>query len=70
MREALNPAWKDDLPYVVAIVELAEGPHLMSNVVGLPVEDVHVGLPLQVCFEPIDQDFVLPKFRPQVPGGE
>ncbi len=64
VREAMDPAWKDDLPYVVAIIALEEGPHMLSNVVGIPVEQVHVGMPVAVCFARASGDIVLPKFQP------
>jgi len=64
VREALNPAFKDEVPYVVAIIELAEGPHMLSNVVGVPVERVRIGMPVRVSFERLSDDVVVPKFRP------
>jgi uncharacterized protein len=63
-----HQAWTRELtqPYVVAIVELDEQPglRLLSNVVGLPPEQVHVGLPVQVCFEQ-HEDVWLPLFEPR-----
>jgi len=53
-----------DVPYVVAIIELAEGPHLVSNVVGVPVERVEVGMPVRVFFEKVTETISLAKFRP------
>ena len=52
-------------PYAVAIVELEEqeGLRLMTNVVGCPLEDVHVGMPVRVTFEHHD-DVWLPLFEP------
>jgi uncharacterized OB-fold protein len=52
-------------PYAVAIVELEEqeGLRLMTNVVGCPAEDVHVGMPVRVTFEHHD-DVWLPLFEP------
>ncbi|MCW2903683.1 MAG: hypothetical protein JWO67_5948 [Streptosporangiaceae bacterium] len=52
-------------PYTVAMVELAEEPdvRVVSNVVDLPVEDVRVGLEVEVFFEEW-QDVWLPLFRP------
>jgi uncharacterized OB-fold protein len=40
-------------PYVIAIVELAEqdGLRLTTNIVGCPVAEVHIGMPVQVVFE-------------------
>jgi uncharacterized OB-fold protein len=54
-----------DPPYAVAIVELEEqeGLRLMTNVVGCPPEDVHVGMPVRVTFEHHD-DVWLPLFEP------
>jgi len=41
-RVAYHPAFKDDIPYVVAIILLAEGPRMESNIIGCNVEDVRV----------------------------
>jgi uncharacterized OB-fold protein len=61
--------WAPDLPvpYVVAIVELAEQPglRLLSNIVGGAPEDVHVGMPVRVTFEQIE-DVWLPLFERDV----
>jgi uncharacterized OB-fold protein len=66
VRQAFDEAWKEDLPYVVAIIELAEGPHMLSNVVGIPVDDVSVGMPVEVFFERASAEILLPRFRPSV----
>ncbi len=50
-------------PYVVALVELEEGPRLVSNVVGCMPEDVRIDMPLRVRFE-ASGEFVLPRFEP------
>jgi uncharacterized protein len=52
------------VPYVVAVVELAEGPHILSNVVGPSVERVNIGIPVQVFFERVSDEISLPKFTP------
>jgi uncharacterized protein len=55
-----HPAWRDKLPYTVALVELEEGPMLISNLVaGEPA----LGMPLQVIFEQAG-DFAIPRFAP------
>jgi uncharacterized protein len=43
--------WKASVPYVIAYVELAEGPRVLTNVVGCEVDDVHVGLAVSAVFE-------------------
>jgi uncharacterized OB-fold protein len=53
-------------PYVIALVELAEGPRMLSNLVDVePVpEALPLDLALAVCFERIDDEITLPLFRP------
>ena len=54
----------DDGPYVVALVDLAEGVRMMSNVVGCAVESVEVGMAVHVDWEPLSDGRHLPVFRP------
>jgi uncharacterized OB-fold protein len=61
---AYLPAFEDDLPYVVANVELAEGPHLLTNVVGCSPDQVAIGMPVEVLWEDVTEEFSLPKFKP------
>ena len=49
-------------PYVVALVELAEGPRLMTNIVGCAPEEVCIGMPVTVTFESWSDDVSLPVF--------
>ena len=63
-RRVYHPAFEADLPYTVALVELDEGPRLISNVVGCPPEDVTCDMPVEVVFEDVTPEVTLPKFRP------
>jgi uncharacterized OB-fold protein len=63
-RVAYHPAFQDAIPYVVAIIRLAEGPRMESNIVGCKVEDVRVEMPVTVSFEDVTEQVTLPKFRP------
>ena len=57
------PAW--DPPYNVAIVELAEGPRLHTNIVGCKNEEIYIDMPVELVFEKVEeQDWYLPKFKP------
>ena len=51
-------------PYVVALIDLAEGTRLVSNIVGVAAEDVMIAMPVRVRFEHFDGDVVLPLFEP------
>ena len=61
---AFHPAFKDDLPYVAAVVELEEGPHLLTNIIGCKPETVRCDMPVEVSWEDITDEFSLPKFKP------
>jgi uncharacterized protein len=63
-RVPYHPAFKDDIPYVVAIIQLAEGPRMESNIIGCQVEDVRVEMPVTVSFDDVTDQIALPKFRP------
>jgi len=48
---APGPAFAARAPYVIALVDLAEGPRLMLNVINCPPEDVTIGMPVRITFE-------------------
>jgi uncharacterized protein len=59
------PGFTDDAPYAIAVVQLAEGPRMMANIVGLPAtpEALELDMPLRVGFEQRG-DVSLPVFGP------
>ncbi|MDH3641504.1 MAG: Zn-ribbon domain-containing OB-fold protein [Gammaproteobacteria bacterium] len=63
IRRAVTEAYADDVPYVVALIELAEGPTMMSNVVGCDVEKVHIGMSVSVRFERRTEEIAVPIFN-------
>ena len=65
VREAAHAAIEDRLPLVVALVRLAEGPLVITNIVGCEPEEVFVEMPLQLEFEPLTSEIALPQFRPR-----
>lgn len=54
----------DLLPLVVAMITLEEGPVMMSNVVGCPVDEVHIGMPVTISYEDVNEQVTLPVFVP------
>jgi hypothetical protein len=60
------PNFKDYAPYVIAVVELEEGPRMMTNVVGVEPtpENLPVDLAVEVTWEQQDDVITLPLFRP------
>ena len=59
---APNAFMKARLPYVVAMVELDEGPRLMANVLGAQSADMAIGKRVQVVFEKASDEVTLPQF--------
>ena len=60
----VTQAFAGNVPYVVAMVTLDEGPQMMTNIVGCEPEKVHIGMPVQVTFEDWTEDISVPKFKP------
>ena len=63
MHQVYHPAFATEVPYAVVVVQLAEGPKLISNLVDCPVEEIHIGMPVEVVFERVSPAVTLPKFR-------
>ena len=61
-----HPGWAVAAPYTVAVIDLAEGPTMLTALVGVEPADVRVGLPVRVSFERVGE-FVLPFFTPEPP---
>jgi len=56
------------LPIVVALVELTEGPRVMAELTGADPEKVSIGMPVRTSFIRVDADLVLPGWRPDDRG--
>lgn len=63
-RRAFHPGFAEEIPYVYALIELDEGPMFGSNIVGIDPQDVTIGMPVEVVYEDITDEYTLPKFRP------
>ena len=62
VRRHPNPAFNARVPYVVALIDLAEGPRMMSAVRNAP-EEVKIGAAVEAIFEEITPEVSLPCFR-------
>jgi uncharacterized OB-fold protein len=58
------PAYKEAGVYVLAYVELDEGPRMMTNIVDCDPDSVKIGQRVQVVFHDTGQGTALPRFRP------
>ncbi|MBC7074906.1 MAG: Zn-ribbon domain-containing OB-fold protein [Syntrophomonadaceae bacterium] len=57
------PFW-DDMPYVVAMIDLPEGPRMISNIVECDIEKLRNGMELEVVFDDVSDEISLPKWKP------
>ena len=57
------PFW-DDMPYVVAMIELEEGVRMISNIVECNPDELKNGMALEVVFDDVSDEFTLPKWKP------
>ncbi len=60
---AFHPFWKDRAPYVIATIELKEGVRMVSDMLDLPIDEVSIGLEVEVFFEEVSSEITLPCFR-------
>ena len=64
--DARQPAFAEIQPYTVAVVELEEQPELfmLSNIPGVPTDDIKSGMPVEVTFEEVVPGRFIPQFQP------
>ena len=59
-----HPGFADEVPYAVAVIELDEGPRMVSNVIGIAPDKLACDLRVEVVYQPITDTITLPKFKP------
>jgi uncharacterized OB-fold protein len=64
IRQNKSPEFMNDTPYNVAIVQLEEGPRMLSNIVDVDPLELRVDLPVTVVFDQVSESISLPRFRP------
>lgn len=68
VHHSVHPVSAGATPYVIALVELEEGPRLLTNLRGCAPEAVRIKMPVEVVFEDVDPAIALPQFAPR--GGD
>jgi len=59
----MHPAFKDEVPYAVCLIEMEEGPRIVSRIVDVVPQDLEDEMPVEVFFEAVTPEVTLPKFR-------
>lgn len=68
--KAYHPAFEERLPYVTAVIELAEGPRMVTNLIGVEISRIECEMEVEIVWEDITAEFSLPKFQPITTGIE
>jgi hypothetical protein len=68
VREMRARGWEKMVPYVLAVVELEEGPRMLTNLIDVAPEAVAIGMPVVATFAELDGTTKLPLFRPSGAG--
>jgi len=63
--DRVHEAFVDDVPYVVAEVELDRDIRYLTNMVGCDTDDLYRGMPVSVVYDEVAPDLTLPKFKPR-----
>ncbi|MCU1594967.1 MAG: hypothetical protein JWO12_2359 [Frankiales bacterium] len=58
------PPFNERLPYIAAVVDLEEGPRMMTGLVETEGVDLQLGMALEAVFLPLDDTLAAPFFRP------
>lgn len=63
IRQNWAEPFRDLVPYVVAIVELEEGPRMMANITDCPPEEVRIGMPVEAYTITVEDGLGIPFWR-------
>ena len=61
------PGFEAEVPYNYAIVELEEGPRIVTNIVGVPDDEIRVDMPVVAVFDDVADDATVVRFT-RAPG--
>ena len=61
-----SPGFAEEVPYVLALVELEEGVRMFTNIIECDPQDVKIGMPVEVTFVQANDQITLPYFKPAV----
>jgi len=70
MHQKLHPQFAEETPYHFAIVELEEGPRMVSDVVGCAERELLVDMPLVAVFDDVADDATIVRFTPPEPAAK
>lgn len=64
VHRTFHPAFEKELPYILVIAELEEGPRFLANMREAKPEDIKLDMPVEIIFEKLTDNIMLPQFKP------
>jgi uncharacterized OB-fold protein len=64
VHQAQHPAFQEETPYCFAIVQLDEGPRMVTNIVDIAPDEVQCDMPVVATYDDVSEDWTLVKFKP------
>ena len=64
VHQPANPAFRDDAPHVYAVIQLDEGPRMISNMVDCDFDALQVDMPVVAVYDDVTPEWTLVKFKP------
>ena len=64
IHQPANPAFREDVPYIYAMVELDEGPRIIGNLIDCRPEEARIDMPVVAVYDDVTPEVTLVKFRP------
>jgi uncharacterized OB-fold protein len=58
------PGFEDEVPYNYAQVQLEEGPRIVTDIVGVPNDELRVDMPVVAYFDDVSDDCTVVRFTP------
>lgn len=62
MRRAYHPSFELSLPYAVAVIQLDEGPMMLTDLIGADLGEVEVGRRVTVWYDDVGPELTIPRF--------
>lgn len=64
VHRSTTDGFRESTPYIIAYVELTEGPRVMTNIVNCESDTVKIGMPVQIVFHDTGKGCALYRFKP------
>jgi uncharacterized OB-fold protein len=59
----MQPSFAEEVPYAVTLIEMEEGPRVVSQIVDVEPQDLRMGMPVEVIFDAVTPEVTLPRFK-------